>query len=126
MTLSCASSAADCPHDPEQDHRLRHAFEFMAAALFGDEQAGDLTLNSRRDHDRTRLGRRLYPRCDIRHVAENFARCIHHHRPRIDGNPGASSGLPVPAFFLFNSASARWIPSAARTARSASFSCATG
>ena len=38
----------------------------------------------------------------------------------------ASSGLLVPAFLQFNSASARWIASAARAARSASFSCATG
>ena len=38
----------------------------------------------------------------------------------------ASAGLPVSAFLRFSSASARWIASAARTARSASFSCATG
>jgi hypothetical protein len=36
----------------------------------------------------------------------------------------ASAGVPEPVFFRFNSASARWIASAARTARSASFSCA--
>jgi hypothetical protein len=38
----------------------------------------------------------------------------------------ASAGVPEPVFFRFNSASALWIASAARTARSASFSCATG
>jgi hypothetical protein len=36
----------------------------------------------------------------------------------------ASAGLPAPSFLRFNSASARWIESAARTARSASFSIA--
>ena len=38
----------------------------------------------------------------------------------------AALALPEPAFLRFNSASARWIASAARTARSESFSCATG
>ena len=37
-----------------------------------------------------------------------------------------SVGLPEPSFLRFNSASARWIDNAARTARSESFSCATG
>jgi hypothetical protein len=31
------ASAAARPNKPEQRHRLRHAFEFMAAALLGDE-----------------------------------------------------------------------------------------
>ena len=35
-----------------------------------------------------------------------------------------SSGAPLAAFLALSSASARWIASAARTARSASFSCA--
>jgi hypothetical protein len=37
-----------------------------------------------------------------------------------------SAGLPVPSFLRFSSASERCIASAARTARSASFSYATG
>jgi hypothetical protein len=40
---------------------------------FGDEQAGDLALHPRRDHDRARLGQRLCPRRDVRHIAENLA-----------------------------------------------------
>jgi hypothetical protein len=80
-------------HDSEQRHRLRHALEFMAAALLGDEQTGDLALHPRRDHDRARFGQRLRPRRDIRHVAEDFARRIDHHRPRIDRNArGPSRG----------------------------------
>jgi hypothetical protein len=65
----------------------------MAAALFGDEQTSDLALHPRRHDDRTRLGQRLRPRRDIWHVAEYLARCIHHHRPRIEGNAGGKSGL---------------------------------
>jgi hypothetical protein len=34
-------SGAACSNDPAQYHRLRHAFQVMAAALLGDEQAGD-------------------------------------------------------------------------------------
>ena len=65
----------------------------MAAALLGDEQAGDLTLHPRRDHDRTRLGQRLRPRRDVRHVAENLARCIDHDWPHVDSNAGGKRGL---------------------------------
>jgi glutathione S-transferase len=38
----------------------------------------------------------------------------------------ANAGLCAPSFLRFNSASARWIESTARTNRSASLSCATG
>jgi hypothetical protein len=55
MALHRAASAAARPHDPEQRHRLRHAFELMAAALLCHEQACHLALHSRRDYDRTRL-----------------------------------------------------------------------
>ena len=48
MALPGAASAAARPNEPEQRHRLRHAFEFMAAALLGDEQACDLPLHPRR------------------------------------------------------------------------------
>jgi hypothetical protein len=55
MALPGAATAAACSNDAVQRHRLRHAFELMAAALLGDEQACDLALHSRRDYDRTRL-----------------------------------------------------------------------
>src|SRR6516165_9945656 len=48
--LPCATTAAARPHEAEQRHRLRHALEFVAAALLGDKQAGDLTLDPCR-HD---------------------------------------------------------------------------
>ena len=47
MALPRAASAAARSHEPEQRHRLGHAFELMAAALLGDKQAGDLTLDPR-------------------------------------------------------------------------------
>jgi hypothetical protein len=70
--------------------------------------------------DRTRLGKRLRPRRDVRHIAEDLAARIEHRRVAIRA---ASAGLPTPSFLRFNSASARWVESAARTERSASFSC---
>ena len=65
----------------------------MAAALLGDEQAGDLALHPRRDHDRTRLGQRLHPRRDVGRVAENLARRIDHHRPGFDADAGGERRL---------------------------------
>jgi hypothetical protein len=49
MALPCAASAPTRPHEPEKCHWLGHAFEFMTAALLGDEKTGDLTLHPRRD-----------------------------------------------------------------------------
>src|SRR6516165_112414 len=48
MALARATSATARPYQPEQRHRLRHAFQFMGAALLGDEQTGDLALHRRR------------------------------------------------------------------------------
>jgi hypothetical protein len=53
--LPRAASAAACPHQPEQSHRLRYAFEFVAAAILGDEQARDLALHPRCHHNRSWL-----------------------------------------------------------------------
>jgi hypothetical protein len=58
---SGATSATTGQDDPEQRHRLGHAFEFLAAALLGNEQARRLTLHSRRHHDCTRLCQGLCP-----------------------------------------------------------------
>ena len=62
MPLPRAASAAARTHNPNQRHRLRHAFELMAAALLGDEKAGDLALHLRRDDDRAGLGQSLAQR----------------------------------------------------------------
>src|SRR6516164_6257608 len=45
--LPGAASTAARPNNPVKRHRLRHAFEFVAATLLGDKQAGDLTLEPR-------------------------------------------------------------------------------
>jgi hypothetical protein len=55
VALPRTASATARPNDPVERHRLRHALEFMAAALLGHEQACDLSLHPRRDYDRTRL-----------------------------------------------------------------------
>src|SRR4029077_18358054 len=62
VSLAGAASATACPGDPEQGHRLRHAFELMAAAILDDEKTGDLALHLRGHHDRARLCERLHPR----------------------------------------------------------------
>ena len=88
-----AASAAARAHQPEQSHRLRHALERVRAALLGDEQSGDLALHPRRDQDRTRLGQRLHPRRDVRRVAVNLARRIHHHRTGFEADAGGKLRL---------------------------------
>jgi hypothetical protein len=91
--LPGAASSAACPHYPEQGDRLGHAFEFVTAALLNDKHAGNLTLHPRRHHDRTRLGQRLRPRGDIRHITEYFACRVEHHRPQVDGDPSRKCRL---------------------------------
>jgi hypothetical protein len=56
MALSDAASAATRPDDPEQRHRLGHAFEFMSAAFLGDEQPSDLALHPRCQYHGIGLG----------------------------------------------------------------------
>src|SRR5215469_13968001 len=53
--LPRAASAAARPNNPVQRHRLRHAFEFVTAALLRDKQPGDLALYPRGDHNRARF-----------------------------------------------------------------------
>jgi hypothetical protein len=121
-----AASASARAYQPEQHYWLRHALEFVAAALLSHEEARYLALHPRRDHDRARFGHNLRPRCDVRHVAENLACRVDHRRPGVDGDARGKRRLSSNAFLRFSSASGRWIASAARAARSASFSCATG
>jgi hypothetical protein len=47
IALPCAASATARAYKPEQRHPVRHAFQFMAAALLGDKKTGDLALNLR-------------------------------------------------------------------------------
>ena len=86
MALPRVTSAAAGPDDPVQCNRLRHAFEFVAAALLSHEQPRYLSLHSRRDYHRTRLGQCLRPRRDVRHVAEYFTRSVDHRWPQVDGD----------------------------------------
>jgi hypothetical protein len=37
MALACATSTTTRSYKPEQRYRLRHAFQFMEAALLGDK-----------------------------------------------------------------------------------------
>ena len=65
----------------------------MRAALFRDEQPGDLALHPRRDQDRARLGQRLHPRRDISDVAVNLACRIHHRRTGFEADAGGKLRL---------------------------------
>ena len=98
----------------------------MRAALFRHKQPGNLTLHLRRDQNRARLGQRLHTRGDIGDVAIDFPGRVENRRPDPRPMRATSSGLDVPAFLRLSAAKARWIDSAARAARSASFSCASG
>jgi hypothetical protein len=88
-----AAAAAAGADEPEQKRRLRDALERMAAALFGDEQAGDLLLHPRRDQDGTGLGQRLHPRGDIRDVAVDLAYRIHHRGAGVEPDARGELGL---------------------------------
>jgi hypothetical protein len=103
------------------------ALKFMAAAFLNDKQTGDLLLHPRRHYDRAWFRLRLHPRRNVRCVTVNLARRIDHDRKNASaGKPALNARIGIETGPRFTSASARWIESAARDARSASFSCATG
>ena len=119
--------AAARTHDPEKLDQGGHALEFVRALLLGDKEPSHLPLDVQGDEHRPRLGGRLHARSDIRRVAEHFAGRLHDDRAGLDPDARLElQGAPLAAFLALSSASARWIASAARTARSASFSCARG
>ena len=98
-----ATPAAARANDPVEGYRRRHALERMAAAFFGDEQAGDLALHPRGDQHRARLGDGLHPRRYVRHLAKYPARRIDHHRPGIEADARLElrlAGRGVPAVEL--------------------------
>src|SRR6516165_2724876 len=72
MALACATSATARPYQPEQRHRLRHAFQFIGAALLGDKQTSDLALHRRCQQDGAGLCQRLHPRGSVGRVAVNL------------------------------------------------------
>jgi hypothetical protein len=110
---SGATPTASCSNDPEQRHR--HALEFMATAVIGDKQPGDLALHARGDHDRARVGQRLYSRGDIRHTAENLAGRIDNRRTRVEAYTGGKLRLASIRILAVNSASARARPRSDRS-----------
>ena len=85
-----------------------------------------MTLHPRGNDDRTGFGQRLRARRDVGYVAEYLTRHIDHHRPESIAMRAESAGLPAPSLLRLSSVSERCIVRAARAARSASFSCATG
>ena len=70
--------------------------------------------------------RRLNARRDIGRFAEHFAGRLDHHRPRLEPDARGELRRAFAGVLGVDLGSARWIASAARTARSASFSCARG
>src|SRR5271165_5810461 len=123
---AAAPAAAARAHDAIERDRLRQALELMLAFVLGDEQPGDLALYGGGDEDCAGFGRRLHARGDIRCLAEHFARSVDDDRSGFEADAGGKLGRAERALRALRSASARWIASAARTARSASFSCACG
>jgi hypothetical protein len=52
-----------------------------------------LALYPRRHHHGTRLGKRLRPRRDVRHIAENLAARVEHRRTSVDGDSCGQGGF---------------------------------
>ena len=122
---SSAPSAA-YPQDAIESHWRRSALELMGALVLNDEQPSDLPLDRRSDQHCPRLGRRLNSRGNVGRLAEHLAGRVDDDGAAVEADATASCGPPIAAFRALSSPSARWIASAARTARSASFSCARG
>ena len=59
--------------DAKEGRRLGRAFQRMRAAILGDEQAGQLTVNTGGDQHRSRIGKCLYASGDVGRVAEHLA-----------------------------------------------------
>ena len=85
---AAAPARAARANDAIECRRLGRAFQRMRAAILGDEQARDLTLNAGGDQHRSRIGQRLDPRGDIGRVAEHLARCVDHHLPGRNADAG--------------------------------------
>ncbi len=56
--------------------------------VLDDKQASDLSPHGRRDQQRSRLGRALHARGDVRSVAEHLARGIDDHGPAVEPDTG--------------------------------------
>ena len=78
------------------------------------------------DEHPARLGRRLDARGDVRRVAEDLAGRLDDDRAELNTDARLELSRAPGRVRALSSASALWIASAARTARSASFSCARG
>ncbi len=93
MALACATSTAARSYKPEQRYRLRHALQFVSAALLGDKQTSDLALHARGDHYRTWVCERLHPRRRVGRVAVNLTCRIDHYRAGFDADAGVELQL---------------------------------
>ena len=98
----------------------------MGAALLGDEKAGDLTLNPRCDQDTAGLAEPLHPRRSIGRIAVNLTRRIDHYRAGFDTDACVERRLARAGILAVDLRERALDGRAARAARSASFSCATG
>ena len=95
------------------------------APLLGDEEPGDLALHVH-VMSTTRVGGSLDARGDIRRVSEDLAAGSTTTAPALEADARRQLRRALGSVPVLRSESARWIASAARTARSASFSCACG
>jgi hypothetical protein len=107
-----------------ESHRARHAFELVWTRVLGDEKPRDLPLNRRSDQHGAWLGFRLNARGNVGRFAEHLASGVDDNRPTFEPDASgklrrAEGGVPRVKF-----AKRALNGGAARTARSASFSCA--
>ena len=123
---AASPAAAARAYDAIERDRSRHAFEPMRAAVFRDEQPRDLALNACGDDDRTRFGEGLHPRSDIGRLAEHCAGRVHHDLAGFQADARHQLRRVLAGVPGVELVERPWMASAARTARSASFSCACG
>jgi hypothetical protein len=86
MTLARAPSATTRSYKLEQRHRLWNAFQFMAAALLGDEETSDLALHLRSHDNSTWLCQCLHPRGGVGRIAINLTRRVDYDRAGFDAD----------------------------------------
>ena len=86
------SAAAACANYTKKLNRLGNAFEFVLAALLGDEKSCHLPLNVHGDEDRARFGGGLDARGYVRCFAKHLPGRLHDNGTGLEPNAGQELG----------------------------------
>ena len=119
-------AAAAGAHDAVELRLFGHSLQLMLALVLGDEQFGDLAVHAGRDRDFPRRGGALHARGDVGRLAIDLAGGVHYDPPALEPDAGGELRRAGRGVARVQVGERALIASAARTARSASFSCACG